>query len=434
MTITPTSVPASATGRPMLAPRPVNSQPKSALKVLVADKFEQVGIDGLQNAGCRVMVNPDLSPETLPGAVVEFDPDVLIVRGTKVPAAVFENAKSLSLVLRAGAGYDSIDVAAASARGIYVSNCPGKNAIAVAELTWALILSCDRRVPDQTIDLRNGKWDKKEYSKAAGLFGRTLGIIGLGQIGLEVAIRAKSFGMKVVAWSRSLTEEKADALDIGFCSSIVNLAKMSDVVSVHVAATEQTKNLINESIFNVMKPGAYFINTSRGSVVDEAALANAIRTRGIRAALDVYCGEPGAPSGENLFTNPLVKEAGVYGSHHVGASTDQAQQAIAREAVRVVNEYMKTGRVLNCVNRAASTPATVQLTVRHLNRPGVLAHVFYTLGQAGINVEEMENVIYDGAHAACARIQLDSAPSAEHLRSIGNNENVLSVSISGIQH
>jgi D-3-phosphoglycerate dehydrogenase len=426
-TSTPTR-PENATHRPPTQPE------KSSLKVLVADKFEQVGLDGLAHAGCTVTFRPDLSPETLAAAVAEIDPDVLIVRGMKVPAAVFEAAKSLSLVLRAGAGYDSIDVAAASAKGVFVANCPGKNAIAVAELAWGLILSCDRRIPDQTSDLRRGRWDKKEYSKASGLYGRTLGVVGLGQIGQEVASRGKAFGMKVVAWSRNLTEEKADSLDIGYCSSIVNLAKMSDVISIHVASTLDTKHLINETIFNVMKPGSYVINTSRGSVVDSEAMANAIHTKGIRAGLDVFASEPSAGAGDNLFTDPIVKEPGVYGTHHVGASTDQAQQAIAREAVRIVSEYLTTGRVLNCVNRAARTPATCQLTVRHLNRPGVLAHIFYTLGQAGINVEEMENVIYDGAHAACARIQLDSAPTADHLRTINNNENVLSASIATIQH
>lgn len=425
-TSTPTR-PGNASHRPPAKPA------KSSLKVLVAEKFEQVGLDGLEHAGCEVTFKPDLTAETLAAGVAELDPDVLIVRGMKVQAAVFDRAKSLSLVLRAGAGYDSIDVAAASAKGIFVANCPGKNAIAVAELAWGLILACDRRVPDQTFDLRTGRWDKKEYSKASGLYGRTLGIVGLGQIGQEVAARGKAFGMKVVAWSRNLTEEKADALDIGYCSSIVNLAKMSDVITVHVASTPDTKNLINDAIFNVMKPGTYVINTSRGNVVDSGALANAIRTKGIRAGLDVFANEPSASSGDNLFADPIVKEPGVYGTHHVGASTDQAQQAIAREAVRIVSEYLKTGRVVNCVNRAARTPATCLLTVRHLNRPGVLAHIFYTLGQAGINVEEMENVIYDGAQAACARIQLDSAPTADHLRTINNNENVLSASISSIQ-
>jgi D-3-phosphoglycerate dehydrogenase len=162
---------------------------------LIADKFEQVGIDGLRQLGCEVKLNPDISPETLPGAVSEFEPDILMVRSTKVPAAVFERSKKLTMVLRAGAGFDNIDVAAASAKGIFVTNCPGKNAIAVAELAWALILCCDRRVPDQTVELRAGKWNKKEYSKASGLFGRTLGIVGLGQIGLEVANRGRAFGM-----------------------------------------------------------------------------------------------------------------------------------------------------------------------------------------------------------------------------------------------
>ncbi|MCI0364869.1 MAG: 3-phosphoglycerate dehydrogenase family protein [Phycisphaerales bacterium] len=404
--------------------------PTTTTSVLIADKFESAGVEGLTNLGCEVKVNPDLAPETLPAALAESEADILIVRSTKVPAAVFEKAKKLNLVVRAGAGFDNIDVAAASAKGIFVANCPGKNAIAVAELAWALILSCDRRVPDQTTDLRAGKWSKKEYAKAAGLFGRTLGIVGLGQIGQEVAARGRAFGMNVVAWSRSLTEEKADALDVGYVSNIINLAKMSDVISVNVASTPETKHLINEQFCNAMKPGAYFINTSRGSVVDQAALTNAIRTKGVRCGLDVFASEP--PGGEGSFTDPIAKERGVYGTHHIGASTDQAQQAIARETVRIVAEYVKSGRVLNCVNRAAATPATCLLTVRHLNRPGVLAHIFYTLGQAGINVEEMENIIYEGTQAACARIQLDQAPRQEHLTAIGANESVLSVALTSI--
>ncbi len=404
--------------------------PQTSMKVLIIDKFEQSGIDGLEHLGCEVTVRTDLTTETLPAAVAASDAEILIVRGSKVPAAVFEKAKKLSLVVRAGAGYDSIDVVAASAKGVFVANCPGKNAIAVAELAWALILSCDRRVPDQTMDLRAGKWRKKEYSKAAGLFGRTLGIVGLGQIGQEIARRGLAFGMHVVAWSRSLTEEKADSLGVDYASNIVNLAKMSDVISVNVASSADTANLINEQFCNAMKQGAYLINTSRGNVVDEAALANAIRTKGVRAGLDVFSNEPAG--GEAPFSNPLVSESCVFGTHHVGASTDQAQNAIAKETVRVVAEYVRTGRVLNCVNRAAATPATCLLTVRHINRPGVLAHIFYTLGQGGINVEEMENIIYEGTKAACARIQLDQMPRAEHLTAICANDAVLSANLTNL--
>jgi D-3-phosphoglycerate dehydrogenase len=403
---------------------------EAGLNILIADKFEQSGIDALSHAGCAVTSKADLTPETLPAALKELDPDVLIVRGKKVNKAAIDAAGKLSLIVRAGAGYDTIDVAAASARGVFVANCPGKNSIAVAELAWALILSCDRRVPDQTADLRAGKWNKKEYSEAEGLYGRTLGIVGLGQIGQEVAKRAKAFGMKVVGWSRSLTQGRADELGVGYCTTLINLAKMSDIVSVNVAGNDETRRLIDAKFFDAMKPKSYFINTSRGSVVDEAALVKAVKDRKIRAGLDVFEGEPSGGVAE--FKPEVVQQPGVYTAHHVGASTNQAQNAIAAETVRVITTYMRTGDVHNAVNRAATTAATCLLTVRHLNRPGVLAHIFYTLGQAGINVEEMENIIYEGEQAACARIHLASAPDRDHLDTIRRNENVLSATLTSI--
>ncbi len=397
------------------------------MRALIADKFEQAGLDGLQSLGCDVHFDPDLTADTLPAAIIKHDPDVLIVRSTKVRAEAVEVAGKLSLITRAGAGFDTIDVEAASAKGIFVANCPGKNSIAVAELTWALILCCDRRVPDQTADLRAGTWNKKEYSKSAGLCNRTLGIVGLGRIGREVARRGKAFGMRVIAWSRSLDEVKADELGVGYCANLVNLAKLSDVVSIHVAATGETKGLIGKKFCAALRPGAYLINTSRGSVVDEEALTRAIREKGVRAGLDVFSTEPGSSTGQ--VSDPIIREPGVYGTHHIGASTAQAQLAIAAEVLRIIENYQKTGEVLNCVNRAASTGATNLLTVRHLNHPGVLAHIFYTLGQGGINVEEMQNTIYHGAKAACARIQLDECPSTEQLSAIRSNDDVMSVSL-----
>ncbi len=404
--------------------------PAAALRILIADKFDAGGIRLLESLGCAVESNPDLTPETLGDAMQAFAPDLLIVRSTKVPADVINNAGPLALIIRAGAGYDTIDVDAASSRGVFVANCPGKNAIAVAELAWGLILACDRRIPDQTRDLRAGVWAKKEYAKARGLYGRSLGVVGLGRIGQAVAARGRAFGMNVIGWSRSLTEDKAAAMGVTYCASLVNLAKMSDVVTVHVAATDDTAHLIDQQFINNMHDTAYLINTSRGSVVDTAALADAVKNRRIRAGLDVFANEPG--SGDNTFADDIVNLEGVYGTHHVGASTDQAQEAIASEAVRIVERYSRTGEVVNCVNRAAATPATVLLTVRHLNRPGVLAGVFEVLGEEEINIEEMENMIYEGATAACARIQLDSAPSDAAIATIQNGQNVLSVSLKHI--
>src|SRR5262249_6209923 len=178
-------------------------------------------------------------------------------------------AGRLSLVVRAGAGYNTIDVEAASARGIYVANCPGKNSVAVAELAFGLILALDRRIPDNASDLKRGAWNKKEYSKARGLFGSTLGLVGGGGMRKEMMPRARAFGMPVVAWSRSLAPERAQALGVERKATPEEVAAAADIVSVHVAAKPETKGLVGERFFAAMKPGASFVNTSRAEVVDQ---------------------------------------------------------------------------------------------------------------------------------------------------------------------
>lgn len=385
------------------------------MRVLIADKFEQSGRDGLQALGCEISYQPDLKDDALVAAIKQEAPDVLVVRGTKVTEPMFD-AGPVKLVVRAGAGFNTIDVAAASKRGIYISNCPGKNSIAVAELAFALILALDRRIADNVIALRQGEWNKKEFSKARGLFGRTLGLIGVGKIGQEMIPRARAFGMPVVAWSRSLTTERAALLGVELKESPQAVANASDVVSVHLALNPETKHLLNTDFFNSMREGAYFINTARGEVVDQQALAAAMRSRGIRAGLDVYAVEPTSSSGE--FHDEIVKEDGLYGTHHVGASTDQAQEAIAAETVRIVKEFKETGKVPNVVNLARQTPATHRLVVRHLDRPGVLAGVLDAIKAEQINVQEMENIVFEGAAAAVARINLDNAPTKECLNKL----------------
>lgn len=376
--------------------------------VLIADKFEQSGRDGLQAIGCEVSYQSDLKDDALVEAIRNAQPDVLVVRGTKVTEAMLE-AGALKLVVRAGAGYNTIDVAAASRRGIYVANCPGKNSIAVAELAFALILALDRRIADNVITLRRGEWNKKEFSKARGLYGRVLGLVGLGKIGQEMIPRARAFGMPVVAWSRSLTSARAGALGIERVVSPPEVARSADVVSVHLALNPETRSLIGAEVLNAMREGAYFINTSRGEVVDQAALVQAMHRRGIRAGLDVYAGEPTSSSG--AFTDEIAQEPNLYGTHHIGASTDQAQEAIAAETVRIVQSFKETGKVPNVVNLARQTPATHRLVVRHRDRPGVLAQVLEAIKAEHINVQEMENIVFEGAEAAVARINLDNAPS-----------------------
>jgi D-3-phosphoglycerate dehydrogenase / 2-oxoglutarate reductase len=397
------------------------------VRVLIADEFEQSGRDQLLSLGCEVRFQPKAKDEALVLEVEQFRPDVLVVRSTKVPEAVL-NAGALKLVVRAGAGYNTIDVAAASRRGIYVSNCPGKNSAAVAELAFALILALDRQIPDNVLALRQGRWNKSGFFKARGLYGRTLGLIGLGQIGRQMIPRARGFGLPVVAWSRSLTPEAAQQLGMEYKASPADVAAAADIVSVHLALHSQTRGSIDAGFFGAMRPGAYFVNTSRAEVIDQEALARAIREKGIRAGLDVFAKEPAGGSGE--FADEIVKLSGVYGTHHIGASTEQAQEAIAAETVRIVKTFQETGHVPNVVNLARSTPATCALVVRHLDQPGVLAGVLDSISAAHINVQEMENIIFDGAQAAVARIHLETQPGEAVLEKIrASSRHILEVGL-----
>ncbi len=409
------------------------------MKVLVADQFEQSGLDGLEAAGCEVVFDASLKDDALVAGLRESRAEVLIVRSTRVTAAMMD-AGDLALIVRAGAGYNTIDIGAASARGIYVSNCPGRNAIAVAELAFALILALDRRIPDNVAELRAGRWDKREFSKAKGLHGRTLGLLGFGSISQEVARRAQAFGMDLVIWARRFDDDAGVDLGsygldmtgresrVAVATSPGDVAAQADILSVHVALGPATRGLVGADLLARLRPGAFFINTSRAEVVDYDALADAVRDRGIRVGLDVYPDEP--TTGTADFSLPLLQAAGVYGTHHIGASTEQAQEAIAAEVVNIVRSFKESGRVPNVVNLARRTQATHMLVVRHRNRTGVLAHVFENLRGEGINVLETENIIFEAAEAAVARINTDGAPSQSLLAGIhAGNENIISLQL-----
>ncbi len=384
------------------------------MRVLIIDSFSEKHLDELKTLGLTIDARPQLKAEELEGAI--GDASVLIARSKKVSQAAIERGRELQLIVRAGAGVNTIDVKAASARGVYVANCPGKNSIAVAELTLGLLLSLDRRIPDEVADLRAGRWNKKEYAKADGLYGRTLGIVGLGSIGIEVARRARAFGMKLVGWSRSLTDEKAAELGIEPMRTVPELCGRADCVTVHVALTAETRGLLGEAALSRLRERALFINTSRAEVVDSSALSRAIAEKNVRVALDVFDQEPAGSTG--AFEDELGRLPAVYGTHHVGASTEQAQVAVADEAVRIVRAFLERGEVPNCVNLAVRSPARFQLLVRHLDRVGVLAEVLGAIRRHQLNVEEMENTIFDGAQAACARIRLSARPPAELLEEI----------------
>ena len=386
------------------------------MKTLIADSFPQSYIAEISNLGVEVQYKPKLKAEELAANIGEAS--ILVVRSTEVHSDCISAGKNLSLIIRAGAGVNTIDVKAANARGIYVANCPGKNSIAVAELTMAHLLALDRRIVENVTDLRNGKWNKSEYSKADGIYGKTIGIVGVGQIGKEVITRAKAFGLRVVAWSRSLTPEKAEKLEVEYSPSVEALIPQCDIISIHVALKPETRGLINKNLIHMMKPGTILLNTSRAEVVDETALREAVAAGAVKVGADVFSNEPEEKSGP--YSNQLASMPGVYGTHHIGASTNQAQNAVAAEVVSIINDYLHQGMVRNWVNRAKKTAAKWQLVVRHLDKPGVLANVLEDLKSSKINVQEVENVIFEGQQTACCTMKLDARPADQIVTGIRN--------------
>jgi D-3-phosphoglycerate dehydrogenase len=377
------------------------------MKILVADAFPKEQLAQFRPLGLEVEHRADVSAKDLPGAAK--DASILVVRSKQVQAPVFEAAPALSLVIRAGAGVNTIDVAAASRRGVFVANCPGQNSIAVAELAVGLVLALDRRLPDNVAQLRAGKWDKKGFSEARGLFGRTLALAGLGAIGREVARRGRALGMRIVAWSRSLDDAAAKELGVERAPDLLALARQADFLSLHLALTKETRGIVSREVLAAMRPGACLVNTARAELVDQDALLAEVRSGRLRLGTDVFAGEP--EKGQADFDSPLAKLPGTYGTHHIGASTEQAQDAIARETVRIVETFVRTGLVPNCVNVARRTPARARLVVRHYDKVGVLANVLGAIREAGINVEEVRNTVFEEAQAASCAIDLDERPA-----------------------
>lgn len=394
------------------------------VKVLIADKFPEEYVQQLKDSDLEVIYSPKLGENDLPEAAK--DVDILIVRSTIVNADTIIKSTHLNLIIRAGAGVNNINIAAANQKGIYVANCPGMNSIAVAELAMGLIISLDRRIPDNVADFRSGKWNKGEYSKAEGLFGKNLALVGFGNIGREVAKRAVAFGMNVYA--KDITRIEGEM--VKDFSEMDQVLPICDIISIHLPSTPQTKGLFNKQMFSYLKPGALLINTSRPDIIDEDALLEAIKEKNIRVAVDVFKGEPEGKTGEVI--SKLQSSSNVYVTHHIGASTEQAQIAVAAETVRIIKSYLHSGVIAHWVNKAKITDAKYQLVVKHYDKPGVLASIMDIIRKRGINIEEIENVIFDGGVAACCTMKLKSAVASDMLSEMRANHDILSISHTSI--
>ena len=356
-----------------------------------------------------------------------------MVRSTRVERDVFEKAEQLGLVIRAGAGTNTIDTDAAAAHGVLVANLPGRNAVAVAELAMGLLLAADRSIVDGTIDLRAGRWNKKGYGGARGLLGSTLGILGLGSIGLEVAQRARAFGIDLVALAKPGRSEETTArleeLQVRLVPELSDLLPLCDAVTLHLPARPDTTGLVDRAFLDQMKPGAILVNTSRGELVDEEALIEALDAKDLRAALDVYADEPTTGSAE--WTSRLAQHPRVIGTHHIGASTRQAQEAVGAGVVELVDAFAR-GEAWNCVNLTPRRIGAATLTVRHLDRVGVLAQVLDRVSREGLNVEQMHNRVFQGGDTAVATIDVADAVTPRLLADLEALPEVLGASAAAI--
>jgi len=331
------------------------------MKILIADSLSPTVRAYLNQPPFELMEEPALKGDALLEAIRSFQPEVLVVRSTKVTADHILGCHTLALIIRAGAGVNNIEMKTASKQGVFVANCPGRNAIAVAELALGHLINLDRRISDNVADFRAGVWGKKKYSSARGLYDLTLAIFGLGSVGRELMLRAKAFGIKVKVWSVPFTQEEAESLGVTYAASPQEAARGADILSIHLPLVAETRGLVNAELLSSLNDSAYIINTSRGELIDEDALMQAIEDKGIRAGLDVFCDEPAAS--DTAVSSPLCASPSVYVTHHIGASTDQSTESVGRAVISIIRGWCERGVVQNCVNLARSSPATHCLSI-----------------------------------------------------------------------
>src|SRR5229473_2002982 len=361
----------------------------------------------------RILISDDLSPEAktvlgrIPGAQVDFKPgmkpeelreaigeyEALAVRSaTKVTSDLLAAAPKLKVIGRAGTGVDNIDLVAATRRGVVVMNAPGGNSVSVAEHTVALILALARSIADASQSTRAGKWEKKKYSAGRELAGKTLGVVGTGNIGQLVVQRAKAFGMKVIAYDPFLSSDAALKLGVEPVD-LAGIFRRSDAITLHVPLTEQTRNMVNAATLLQMKPGALLVNCARGGLVDERALADALISKHLGgAALDVFENEP--PPADH----PLFSCENFIGTPHLGGSTEDAQQNVAVIVCEAMVEYLTTGTVRNAVNAPSVTGEVLERLgpfLRLGEKLGTFAAQYVLQGECAGAPEEIE-IVYAG--------------------------------------
>jgi len=385
------------------------------MRILVTCELPEFALEELRALGAEVQYEPKLRAEALREAIAGIG--ILVVSAKRVSPEVITRGSALQMIVRAGPGPGDIAMEEASTQGVFVAHCPDQHAAAVAELALGLLLALDRRIVDNTLALREGRWMRGEFKDARGLAGRTLGILGYGSIGRELARRARAFGMHVVAWYPTLTPDLPDEAGVAFRNWPRELARESDMVTVLPAQLNRERPaLVDAEFIENMRVGAYLVHVGHAAAVDELALATAIPRRQLRVAVDVFGSEPAGDSGR--FHPKLCEIPGVIGTQHIRALTEQAYHATATEVVRILRAFLVSGEITNCLNLLERSPATWQLVLRARDAVGVMASILDALRADGINVEEISSRVFLGARAAWCTIAVDERPSTDALAAI----------------
>lgn len=405
-----------------------NARIGCAMKILVACEVPDATLDELRPLGSDLIYAPKLAPEELDAKLA--DVGVLVVENLRVAPASISKAESLQLIVRAGPGAGNVAIEEASAQGVVVAHCPDKDAAAVAELAFGMMFALDRQIYENTEALKQGRWARGEFMGARGLAGRTLGLIGYDGAAMEIARRARCFEMQVVAWSPHMPHEDQLDRDVELCDWPREVARKASIIVVLGSPETEQMSLVDSEFLETLAPGSILIHLAQPGAIDEGAVAQAVQTRGLRVGLDVHSAAPSGDSGK--FKSRLLPLVGVIGTHHIGAETQQARDAIAAEIVRTVRTFLINGDVANGLNIAERSPATWQLVCRVRDQVGVMASILDAIRADGINAQEISSRVFLGAKAALCTIALDERPSAQALDAIRAIPDVLHLELRAV--
>lgn len=400
------------------------------MRVLVACPMPTDTLEHLRALVQDVIYLPELSAEELPNHIAGVG--ILVYRTLRVSAAILQRADALQLLIHSGSGPGDVAIEDASAAGVFVTHCPDQHATAVAELTLGLIVALDRRIVDNALACRAGTWDRAALGQARGLAGRTLGILGYGEIGRRVARRARAFDMRVLAWSAQLGTEAVHEPGVEFRNWPRELARTCDVLTLHATGEDEDEPdvIVDAEFLENVPPGTSLVHVGNPSAIDHAALARAIEQKQLRVALDVHSSEPLV---DNIRTRvKLCDLPGVICTQHIGPLTEQARHATAEEVLRIIRGFLISGEADNCLNLADQSPATWQLVVRVRDQVGVMAAILEAVRADGINAQEITSRVFVGAKAAWCAIALDERPSTEALAAIRQLPDVLHLELRAV--